>query len=327
MSTIKQTVKIQFDIAQHEYAVGDSDKDIIGDTYCYNGDEGLYNLEIYVDGEPLSEDMLENCNTTYTDYKTADLSEEDWGVDEEEIAYFGYYENEEHRIYEFETENFDLAKLEFAYECFDLKFDMADYEAESHWLTVKYDGVRLENHSDGCDCGSFEEVWYMYDEEDVGCCDEDEENVNVNEDTEDVEFALKKKYDKVSMGGDIYYIKLNGKYGIADVNGVELISPRYDWMGDEFVEDISIVGYDGGGIGYITKQGKEIVSPKYSQACNFKNGYAAVSSKGKWGFIDKTGKEITTLIYDDFENFKDGKAKVELNGESFYIDTDGKRIG
>ena len=49
---------------------------------------------------------------------------------------------------------------------------------------------------------------------------------------------------------------------------------------------------------------------------------------GKWGFIDKTGKEIVTPKYDDAKDFKEGLAWVELNGKGFYIKVfpDGKVV-
>ena len=48
----------------------------------------------------------------------------------------------------------------------------------------------------------------------------------------------------------------------------------------------------------------------------------------KWGFIDKTGKEIVTPKYDKADDFKEGLAKVELNGKDFYIKIfpDGKVV-
>lgn len=152
--------------------------------------------------------------------------------------------------------------------------------------------------------------------------EEDNENA-----ADGIEEILNEKYDKVFKDGGVFCVQLNEKWGVVDANGNELISPRYDWMGDEFVEDVIIVCVSGDGIGYVNNEGIEIVAPKYSQARDFDNGFAAVYHGGKWGFIDKTGIEVIPTIYDDVNNFEDGKAEVTLNGETFFVDTEGQRIG
>lgn len=308
----KQKIRIEFDIEEHDYQAHDADDGFIGDSYAYNGDSGIDNLEIYVDDEPLDDDILEDYNTEYTDYKKEVLS---WDGEEEEVAFFGYVCCEQHHVYEFETENFDFNKLVFKYDCYDVIFEEADYSAEEHRVSVLYDGNELENLQEHNGDGDFEQEWARYDDEDEDCS------------YEDVETMLNEKYDKVFKDGGVFSVQLNEKWGIVDSNGNELISPRYDWMGDEFVEDVSIVGIDGVGIGYVNNEGVEIVSPKYSQARDFDNGFAAVYYGGKWGFIDKTGNEVIPAIYDDVNNFEDGRAEVKLNGETFFVDTEGQRIG
>ena len=151
-----------------------------------------------------------------------------------------------------------------------------------------------------------------------GCTDEQSE--------ENVEDMLNKKYDTVINDESVFTVQLNGKWGFVDLTGKEIISPCYDWMGDEFVENMIIVGYEDKGIGYANREGIEVVKPKYNQAREFDNGFAAVCLGGKWGFVDKSGNEIASTIYDSVENFENGKAEVTLNGDTFFIDTKGVRI-
>ena len=47
---------------------------------------------------------------------------------------------------------------------------------------------------------------------------------------------------------------------------------------------------------------------------------------GGYGFVDKNGKEVIPLIYDHVEEFKDGKARVKKAGKEFYIDKTGKPV-
>ena len=45
-------------------------------------------------------------------------------------------------------------------------------------------------------------------------------------------------YDKVIEEDKIYLVKLNGKYGVVDKDGNELIEPKYTALGDEFREGL-----------------------------------------------------------------------------------------
>jgi hypothetical protein len=48
---------------------------------------------------------------------------------------------------------------------------------------------------------------------------------------------LKSKYDEVYDDGGVYSIKLNGKWGFADANGVVKIKPSFTGIGEEWIED------------------------------------------------------------------------------------------
>lgn len=306
-------VVVEIEITEHEYMVFDSDDGMVGsESFAFNGDDSPGFIRVTVDGNEIEfdeDDILDRSK--YSDYEPFDM-EEKW--DSEDIVKFGYYDNLAGKTWEFDVEDFDIEKLSFYYQCFDVKFGPADYDIEERRITLCYDGEEIQEDYDAysCDCGDFEQEWSRYDDED--------EDI-------DVEAALNEKYDQVFKDGNTFSVQLNEKWGIVDSNGNELISPRYDWMGDEFVEDVIIVGINGVGIGFVNSEGVEIVAPKYSQAQDFENGFASVCYDGKWGFIDKTGIEVIPTIYDDVNNFEDGKAEVTLNGETFFVDTEGQRIG
>lgn len=317
----KQHVRVEVEIAEHDYLAFDSDEEMVGDSYAFNGDSGPDEIRIYVDGNEIEFDVDELLGRSeYSDYEPLDL-EKEW--DNEDIVQFGYDDNYLIAVWEFEVDNFDINKLKFCYKCFDAIFGPADYDCEEHRITLRYDGKDVEENGADWDCsvGSFEEQWSRYDEDD---CDSD--FAEDEEEEEDVETRLNNKYDEVFNDGDIYTVKANGKWGFADKDGEELIAPRYDWMGDEFVEGVIVVGADDRGLGYVNDEGVEIVAPKYEQACVFCNGFAAVGQDDKWGFIDKSGKEVIEVKYDDVDNFENGKAKVTLGDEEFEIDTRGNRI-
>lgn len=92
-------------------------------------------------------------------------------------------------------------------------------------------------------------------------------NIRIGDDK--VYKALSKKYDQVFINnGEVptYAFVLDGKYGFADAYGNELIPPRYDWLGNGFMEDMCAVGIRGKGVGFVNELGVEVVSPKYEEA-------------------------------------------------------------
>lgn len=123
-------------------------------------------------------------------------------------------------------------------------------------------------------------------------------NTQIGEDK--VYKALSKKYDQVFINNGkvrTYSFALDGKYGLADTEGNELIHPRYDWLGNSFEEDMLIVGVRGKGIGFVNRHGIEIVPPTYDEASDFYQGQVSVRLNGKWGAIDKRGKIVVPLIH------------------------------
>ncbi len=82
-----------------------------------------------------------------------------------------------------------------------------------------------------------------------------------------------------------------------------------------------------GKFGYIDRNGKFVIQPKYDIADSFTEGLARVAikkdQKYKWGFIDKTGTPRIPLQFDDAGNFSEGLACVGV-GELFgFIDSNG----
>ena len=138
------------------------------------------------------------------------------------------------------------------------------------------------------------------------------------------------------------YIAANGKYGLKDKDGNEVMPPKYDMIG-EFSEGMAAVyNIDEGKRkhGYINETGQEIIPLIYGDALPFSEGLAAVRPLGlnwqvRYGFIDKTGKTVIPQQYEFSLNFKEmqdayrfenGKAKVTIEGRFYYIDKTGKEI-
>lgn len=111
--------------------------------------------------------------------------------------------------------------------------------------------------------------------------------------------SLSRKYDQVFVNnGDIrtYSIALDGKYGLVDAEGNEVIPPRYDWLGEGFYNGLLLAGYVIEGkrtAGFINLKGEEVIVQREWRVTNFKNGVALASYDGKkWGVINKKGDTI-----------------------------------
>ena len=74
--------------------------------------------------------------------------------------------------------------------------------------------------------------------------------------------------------------------------------------------------------GFIDKKGKIVISYKWNNARNFKEGLAAVEdNKKKWGFVDDSGALVISCKWEQAESFCEGLARVkDKNGRYGYID-------
>lgn len=77
--------------------------------------------------------------------------------------------------------------------------------------------------------------------------------------------------------------------------------------------------------GYVDDKGNEIIKPFYTQATDFKNGFARVKTKYTWTIINTQGKHITTIMYSSVGDFSEERAGVKL-GTWGVIDEKGKQI-
>jgi len=96
---------------------------------------------------------------------------------------------------------------------------------------------------------------------------------------------------------------------------------NYDFV-DNCVCGLSKVQKNGK-IGYVSKEGVEVIKPQYAEGLAFQEGYAAVKIDSKWLFLDSTGKAITEPIFDEALSFVNGMAAASKNNLYGYINTAG----
>lgn len=86
--------------------------------------------------------------------------------------------------------------------------------------------------------------------------------------------------------------------------------------------------------GFIDKNGKFVIKPRYDRTYEFSEGYAAVEVDGLCGYINKNGEMVIPPLFSYANPFKDGMAKVNVNGycdnyysgQCGYIDTKGNLV-
>jgi hypothetical protein len=94
---------------------------------------------------------------------------------------------------------------------------------------------------------------------------------------------------------------------------------KYIW---EFHDGLALVE-SGNGYGFIDKNGKVVVDPKYSRADGFKNGLAIIEVNKKVGYINKLGQIVVQPQFDDARDFYEEMAVVRCGSKYGFIDARG----
>ncbi len=124
------------------------------------------------------------------------------------------------------------------------------------------------------------------------------------------------KYDKaLPFTENLGLVMANGKVAYIDSTGKEIIPFKYV-TGTPFVEGIAFVSKDGNKFGLIDKKGFEHGQFIYDDIQDFSDGLALVVIGGKVGFINKEGVQIVPCKYFFAESFRGGVAKVILSNTS-----------
>lgn len=92
-----------------------------------------------------------------------------------------------------------------------------------------------------------------------------------------------------------------------------------------FHHGVAVVQVDGKW-GVINRRGIEIIPPRYDQIGSFENGYAKVRIKGFNGLINVNGELIAQPDYEHISYAGEGVFRVEQGGKIGYFDQEGKWI-
>ncbi|TAE73012.1 MAG: WG repeat-containing protein [Bacteroidetes bacterium] len=122
------------------------------------------------------------------------------------------------------------------------------------------------------------------------------------------------KYDnKPEFINGFATVNLNGKYGVIDEKGKEIVPCKYEFVGT-YIDGIAKIKMNNK-IGLIDDKGKEIVPCKYDKISLFNKGLAKIELSEKCGYLNKEGKEILSPKYEAVNyNFIGRYFEVAENG-------------
>ena len=146
--------------------------------------------------------------------------------------------------------------------------------------------------------------------------------------------------EAISFNEGVALVKVKDKeYNLIDINGKVINTYNYDFV-SQYGDGLMVFGESfEGPLGYINREGKIVINPKYKSAEGFKDGVAIVSESdsfiGPYGVIDKEGKYLYPPIFSDIEVLGEDRVALgmpigekELNLRSIYGigDTKGNRL-
>ena len=137
--------------------------------------------------------------------------------------------------------------------------------------------------------------------------------------------------DNVWYEENILRIKKNGKYGLIDFNGKELLPAEYDEITVlDGIENSIIIKKDGK-LGLVNDNGSIIVEVEYKEIKSlgntYKDGYITINEDGKYGVISTTKKQILENRYDEIaQNYLEEYYLVKEEGKQKLIDSKGNSI-
>ncbi len=129
--------------------------------------------------------------------------------------------------------------------------------------------------------------------------------------------VLENKYDDISQvyGNNMYIIQENGKYKLIKKSGETVLK---DFDSIKSIDDERIIIKEDGKYGIKNISGKEVVPAKYQDLEYTFSNYYIAKKDGKYGIIDTDGKEMLKFNYENITyrnvaNFFEAEKKGESN--------------
>ncbi len=127
------------------------------------------------------------------------------------------------------------------------------------------------------------------------------------------------RYDDIGRGGNILPVIKDGRYGLINSEGKEIISPVFeDCLYFAFWEGYAWVKRGGLWI-CIGEDGKQLFEQEFDDVSLFEEGYAGVKKQGSWGIIDMSGRTVVPFEFDEAKVVAKDLVRVQQDGKYGFI--------
>lgn len=125
------------------------------------------------------------------------------------------------------------------------------------------------------------------------------------------------------------FVSKSNAWGFINSRGEWLVPPRYQ-AASHFIDDLALVKSQQG-IGFIDRQGREVIPCQFFDSLGFWEGYAAVAIASertgvKWGLIDRRGIWAIQPAYDFLGPLFQGRSRCNVQGRWGYVDGKGEAV-
>ena len=161
--------------------------------------------------------------------------------------------------------------------------------------------------------------------------------VNKNNEAIFTEYNKVEALENYDLSGNAWYeedllkVEKDGKYGIIDINGKEILEIEYDKVETLKNLENSIIIEKDGKYGLVNKSGTKVIKPEYNSIENidedYKHGYIVTGSDGNKGIISYTGTVVLEPKYKNIlKSFNENYFAVENNDKQILINKNGETV-
>ena len=212
--------------------------------------------------------------------------------------------------------------------------------AQNKWGVMNQDGEEVITPS-------YQEMIIIPDEEkEIFICtyDVDEQTGTyktkvINSKNEEVftEYDQVEAIDNIDKNNNVWYeknilkVSKNGKYGLIDFNGKELLPIEYDEITTLDGMENSLIIKKDGKVGLVNDNGSILIDVNYKDIKalgeTYKEGYITIDESEKYGVVSATKRQILENKYDEITQvYLKDYYLVKENGKKELVDSDGKVI-
>ena len=151
------------------------------------------------------------------------------------------------------------------------------------------------------------------------------------------------KYDKIEplenydKSGNAWYekdimrVQKDGKYGLIDIDGKEILSLEYEKIETLKGLENSILVTKEGKVGLVNKSGATIINPEFSKIQKFDDdytkGYITVDQNKKFGLVSYAGSKILDNKYEKIEAiYGENYFVIKEDDKQIVIDSKGEKV-